>query len=54
MDTVDTGNVSWIYAHEAYPLYYCGDVHCAIDLAVRTQQLARGLPNIGPALAAPL
>ncbi|MFJ9893579.1 helix-turn-helix domain-containing protein [Streptomyces sp. NPDC091280] len=50
----DPPTLSWIYAHEAYQQYYSGDVHGAIDLAVRAQQLARGLPSVGPALAAPL
>ncbi|MGW0827092.1 hypothetical protein [Streptomyces sp. NPDC002845] len=37
-----------------YQQYYSGDVHGAVDLAVRAQSLAGGLPCAGPALAAPL
>ncbi|MGW3308291.1 helix-turn-helix domain-containing protein [Streptomyces sp. NPDC001073] len=50
----DQATLSWIYAHEAYQLYYSDDVHGAIDLAVRARRLAGGLPCVGPALAAPL
>ncbi|MET7816104.1 helix-turn-helix domain-containing protein [Streptomyces sp. NPDC005395] len=50
----DRATLSWIYAHEAYQQYYSGDLYGAIDLAVRAQQLAGGLPCVGPALAAPL
>ncbi|MFF5304784.1 helix-turn-helix domain-containing protein [Streptomyces sp. NPDC013161] len=50
----DRATLSWIYAHEAYQQYYNGDLPGAIDLAVRSQQLAGGLPCVGPALAAPL
>ncbi|MGW2209896.1 helix-turn-helix domain-containing protein [Streptomyces sp. NPDC001781] len=50
----DRATLSWIYAQEAYQLYYGGDLHGAVECAVRAQQLAGGLPCIGPALAAPL
>ncbi|MDJ1131237.1 helix-turn-helix domain-containing protein [Streptomyces iconiensis] len=46
--------MSWLYAQEAYQLYYSHDLHGAIELAVRAQHLAGGLPCVGPALAAPL
>ncbi len=50
----DRATLSWIYAQEAYQLYYAGDLYGAIELAVRAQRLAGGLPCVGPALAAPL
>ncbi|MFF2522416.1 helix-turn-helix domain-containing protein [Streptomyces liangshanensis] len=50
----DRSTQSWIYAQEAYQLYYGGDLEGAVELAVRSQQLAGGLPCVGPALAAPL
>ncbi|MFD4788786.1 helix-turn-helix domain-containing protein [Streptomyces sp. NPDC058459] len=50
----DRATLSWIYAQEAYQLYYGGDLHGAVECAVRAQQLAGGLPCVGPALAAPL
>lgn len=50
----DRATLSWIYAHEAYQQYYSGDLPGAVDLALRSQQLAGGLPCVGPALAAPL
>ncbi|MFF8406878.1 helix-turn-helix domain-containing protein [Streptomyces sp. NPDC015684] len=50
----DRATLSWIYAHEAYQLYYSGDIYGAVDLAARAQHLAGGLPCVGPALAAPL
>lgn len=46
--------MSWMYAQEAYQLYYGGDLHGAVELAVRARQLSGGLPCVGPALAAPL
>lgn len=49
----DRATLSWIYAQEAYQLYYGGDVYGAVDLAARAQHLAGGLPCVGPALAAP-
>ncbi|MFD8075788.1 helix-turn-helix domain-containing protein [Streptomyces sp. NPDC059718] len=50
----DRAVLSWMYAHEAYQAYYSGDVYGAVELAARAQQLAGGLPCVGPALAAPL
>ncbi|MFJ2443463.1 MULTISPECIES: hypothetical protein [unclassified Streptomyces] len=50
----DRATMSWMYAQEAYQLYYSGDIHGAVELAVRAQHLAGGLPCVGPALAAPL
>ncbi|WP_327655685.1 helix-turn-helix domain-containing protein [Streptomyces sp. NBC_00483] len=50
----DRTTLSWAYAHEAYQLYYTGDLYGALELSVRAQQLAGGLPCVGPALAAPL
>jgi tetratricopeptide (TPR) repeat protein len=50
----DRSTLSWIYAQEAYQLYYSGDLEGAVELAVRAQHLAGGLPSVGPALAAPL
>ncbi|MFF3310466.1 helix-turn-helix domain-containing protein [Streptomyces sp. NPDC002952] len=50
----DRATLSWAYAQEAYQSYYSGDLHGAIELAVRAQHLAGGLPCVGPALAAPL
>lgn len=50
----DRSTLSWIYAQEAYQLYYGGDLEGAVELAVRAQHLAGGLPCVGPALAAPL
>jgi tetratricopeptide (TPR) repeat protein len=50
----DRPTLSWMYAQEAYQLYYGGDLEGAVELAVRAQQLAGGLPCVGPALAAPL
>ncbi|MFJ5609841.1 helix-turn-helix domain-containing protein [Streptomyces sp. NPDC093221] len=50
----DRATLSWIYAQEAYQLYYSGDLYGAVELAVRAQHWAGGLPCVGPALAAPL
>lgn len=50
----DRATLSWIYAQEAYQLYYNGDIAGALDLADRAQYVAGGLPCVGPALAAPL
>jgi transcriptional regulator with XRE-family HTH domain len=50
----DRATLSWIYAQEAYELYYSGDLFGAVELAIRSQHLAGGLPCVGPALAAPL
>ncbi|MDT0381452.1 helix-turn-helix transcriptional regulator [Streptomyces sp. DSM 42041] len=50
----DRAAMSWIYAHQAYQAYYLGDMDSAVELAARAQQLAGGLPCVGPALAAPL
>jgi transcriptional regulator with XRE-family HTH domain len=50
----DRATLSWIHAHEAYQLYYSGDPAGAVELAVRAQRVAGGLPCVGPALAAPL
>ncbi|WP_329585715.1 XRE family transcriptional regulator [Kitasatospora sp. NBC_01250] len=46
--------LAWIYAQESYQLYYSSDFAGAIELAVRAQQLAGGLPCVADALAAPL
>jgi tetratricopeptide (TPR) repeat protein len=46
--------LAWIYAQESYQLYYSGDFAGALELAVRAQQLAGGLPCVADALAAPL
>ncbi|WP_367139013.1 MULTISPECIES: helix-turn-helix transcriptional regulator [Streptomyces] len=59
-DQIDSSNtdgratLSWIYAQESYQLYYGGDLHGAVDLAIRSRQLAGSLPCVGPALAASL
>jgi tetratricopeptide (TPR) repeat protein len=50
----DRATLSWMYAQEAYQLYYNGDLHGAAELAVRAQHWAGGMPCVGPALAAPL
>lgn len=50
----DRTALSWMYAQEAYQLYYTNDIEGAVELACRAQQLAGGLPCVGPALAAPL
>ncbi|GGU42960.1 helix-turn-helix domain-containing protein [Streptomyces violascens] len=50
----DRATLSWMYAQEAYQLYYEGDVHGAVELAIHARDLAGGLPCVGPALAAPL
>jgi len=50
----DRATLSWMYAQEAYQLYYGHDLEGAVELAVRAQQLAGGLPCVGDALAAPL
>ncbi|AYG80359.1 hypothetical protein DWB77_02490 [Streptomyces hundungensis] len=50
----DRATLSWMYAQKAYQLYYGGDLEGAVELACRAQQLAGGLPCVGPALAAPL
>lgn len=50
----DRATLSWMYAQEAYQLYYCGDHEGAVELAVRAQHIAGGLPCVGTALAAPL
>jgi transcriptional regulator with XRE-family HTH domain len=46
--------VAWMYAQEAYQLYYGGDLYGAVELAVRAQQLCGGGPWVADALAAPL
>ncbi|MEV0035323.1 helix-turn-helix domain-containing protein [Streptomyces sp. NPDC050804] len=50
----DRATISWMYAQEAYQRYYGGDMEGAVELAVRAQHLAGGLPCAGQALAAPL
>ncbi|MFG3000865.1 helix-turn-helix domain-containing protein [Streptomyces sp. NPDC048340] len=50
----DRSTLSWMYAQEAYQLYYGGDLEGAVEVAARAQQLAGALPCVGPALAAPL
>lgn len=50
----DRATLSWMYAQEAYQLYYGGDIEGAVELAMRAQHIAGGLPCVGPALAAPL
>jgi len=50
----DRATLSWMYAQEAYQLYYGGDIEGAVELACRARHLAGGLPCVGPALAAPL
>ncbi|MPY31300.1 helix-turn-helix transcriptional regulator [Streptomyces adustus] len=50
----DRATLSWMYAQEAYQLYYGGDARGAVELAVRARHLAGALPCVGPALAAPL
>ncbi|MFE4857416.1 helix-turn-helix domain-containing protein [Streptomyces sp. NPDC056670] len=50
----DRATLSWMYAQEAYQLYYSRDLEGAVELACRAQHLAGGLPCVGPALAAPL
>lgn len=50
----DRATLSWMYAQEAYQLYYGGDTAGAVELAARAQYIAGGLPCVGPALAAPL
>lgn len=50
----DRATLSWMYAQEAYQLYYGADIEGAVELACRAQVLAGGLPCVGPALAAPL
>jgi transcriptional regulator with XRE-family HTH domain len=50
----DRATLSWMYAQEAYQLYYGGDFEGAVELAARAQHIAGGLPCVGPALAAPL
>ncbi len=46
--------LAWIYAQESYQRYYSGDMVGAVELAVRAQQLASGMPCVADALAAPL
>lgn len=46
--------LAWMYAQEAYQLYYGGDMYGAVELAVRAQQLCSGGPWVADALAAPL
>ncbi|WNI19959.1 helix-turn-helix domain-containing protein [Actinacidiphila sp. ITFR-21] len=50
----DRATLSWIYAQEAYQLFYNGDVVGALEISNRAQYIAGGLPCAGPALAAPL
>lgn len=50
----DRETLSWMYAQEAYQMYYGGDPEGAVELAARAQHVAGGLPCVGPALAAPL
>ncbi|MFJ9840265.1 helix-turn-helix domain-containing protein [Kitasatospora sp. NPDC101155] len=50
----DRATLAWIYAQESYQLYYGGDLAGAIELAVRAQELAGGMPCVADALAAPL
>lgn len=50
----DRTTLAWIYAQEAYQHYYDGDLNGAVELALRSQHVAGGLPCVGPALGAPL
>ena len=50
----DHATLAWMYAQEAYQLYYNGDLYGAVELAIRAQHWAGGLPCAGVALAAPL
>ncbi|SFF75045.1 Helix-turn-helix domain-containing protein [Actinacidiphila alni] len=50
----DRATLSWIYAQQAYQLYYDGDLRGALELAGHAQYVVGGLPCVGPALAAPL
>ncbi|MEV0443223.1 helix-turn-helix transcriptional regulator [Streptomyces spectabilis] len=50
----DRATLSWAYAQQAYQAYYSGDLHGAVEMADRAQQLASGMPCVGPPLAAPL
>lgn len=50
----DKATLSWMYAHEAYQLYYSGDLFAAIELASRAQHTGRGTSSVGVAIAAPL
>ncbi|WP_431968801.1 helix-turn-helix domain-containing protein [Actinacidiphila sp. bgisy160] len=50
----DRTTLAWMYAQEAYQLYYGGDLHGAVELAARARHYAGGLPCVGAALAAPL
>ncbi|GHJ39160.1 helix-turn-helix transcriptional regulator [Streptomyces sp. TS71-3] len=50
----DRATLSWAYAQEAYQCFYGGDFYGAVELSAHAQQLAGGLPCVGPALAAPL
>ncbi|WP_236047228.1 helix-turn-helix domain-containing protein [Streptacidiphilus fuscans] len=50
----DRAVLAWIYAQESYQLYYSGDLFGAVELSIRAQELAGGLPCVADALAAPL
>jgi tetratricopeptide (TPR) repeat protein len=50
----DPQTLSWVRAQEAYGHYYSGDYSAAIDIARHAQDVAKGIPCVGAALAAAL
>ncbi|MBB4920704.1 helix-turn-helix domain-containing protein [Streptosporangium saharense] len=50
----DSSILSWVYAQEAYALYYGGDIAGAINTARAAQEIACGTKCVGVALSAPL
>ncbi|MBI1757765.1 MAG: helix-turn-helix transcriptional regulator [Actinobacteria bacterium] len=50
----DPATFSWILAQEAYGHYYSTDLITAVNVAGRAQDVARGRPRVGSALAAAL
>jgi tetratricopeptide (TPR) repeat protein len=50
----DPQTFSWVRAQEAYGHYYSGDYSAAIDIARHAQDVAKGIPCVGAALAAAL
>jgi tetratricopeptide (TPR) repeat protein len=50
----DPRTFSWVRAQEAYGYYYSGDYSASIDIARHAQNVAKGMPCVGAALAAAL
>jgi hypothetical protein len=50
----DPATLAWVRAQEAYGHYYAGSILEAIDVARNAQDIGKGIPSVGAALAAAL